>query len=113
MVDGRARKSLAHLLLCMQSKVARYHIMDKRTLRQIGWVSTTLSLTTLLVGCGEIADDSAPGEPASQGASLAVTNGLSMINGLSFANGLAAVNGLASSNGLSLTNGLASTNGLA
>src|SRR3954447_16831991 len=87
--------------------------MDNRTLRQIGWVSTTLSLTALLVGCGDIANDQAAGGgPASQGASLAVTNGLSMINGLSFANGLAAANGLSSTNGLSLANGLSSTNGL-
>jgi hypothetical protein len=83
--------------------------METKRLRQIGWVTASLGLTTALVGCGE-----APSQAAAEnGAALATTNGLAMINGLSLTNGLAMTNGLASVNGLSLTNGLASVNGLA
>jgi Ricin-type beta-trefoil lectin domain-like len=90
---------------------ALFVTMETRTLRQIGWVSASLGLTTILVGCGEMPESDAGNDP-SQGAALATTNGLAAVNGLSSTNGLSLTNGLASVNGLALANGLASVNGL-
>src|SRR5215212_7770753 len=86
--------------------------MDKTALRRIGWVTASLGLTTALVGCGGLSDDSAPADSETREA-MALMNGLANINGLANTNGLAGTNGLANTNGLALTNGLAGTNGLA
>jgi len=85
--------------------------MDKKVLRQIGWVTASLGLTAALIGCSDAMDEAAVAE--SQGAALASTNGLAAVNGLGATNGLTGTNGLMGTNGLAATNGLAGTNGLA
>jgi hypothetical protein len=82
--------------------------MPSRTLQRATWISLSLGMTSVLVGCGDIAEES----DIAQGAALASTNGLSMLNGLTMTNGLGSNNGLSMLNGLNSINGLQSSNGL-
>src|SRR5262245_66355958 len=86
--------------------------MGTRVLRQIGWVTASLTLTSMLVGCGNVDDESASDQQVERGAALTTTNGLTNINGLTQTNGLVNTNGLTMTNGLTSTNGLGNTNGL-
>jgi len=90
--------------------------MDMRTLKRLGWMTASLSLTTLFAGCQ--GEDLAGDETQSESAAFETTNGFTGINGLSGINGLTGFNGLsgfngnANSNGLSLLYGLRTSSGL-
>jgi F5/8 type C domain/Carbohydrate binding module (family 6) len=83
------------------------------TLRRIGWVTATMGLTSVLVGCGELGPDSVitSSDDTEGSGYLDGENGLKMINGLNAFNGMNSSNGLNSHNGLGSINGLNTVNG--
>jgi hypothetical protein len=83
--------------------------VDKQTLRRIGWIGTSLGLTSALIGCNALPSDASSG--VSGGDTSGSSNYLEATNGLTDLNGLGALNGLNAMNGLNITNGFQATNG--